>query len=137
VASSRSATTVPSAGQQHRQVGAVLGGVGERRVAKLVQRPPGPHAKQVGRPPVRQPGPPAGRIQVEAGDRVGRSAASEKHRPAGPGGQLAGEQLGRPGLPEHPLDRAALAANPRPPVRQVQIFDVQAEQFVGAGGGLI
>jgi hypothetical protein len=31
---------VPGPGQQQRQVGAVLGGVGEGRVAQLVQRPP-------------------------------------------------------------------------------------------------
>jgi hypothetical protein len=73
-------------------------------MAQLVQRPPGAHAKQFGGPPVRQPGPSAGRVQAEAGDRAGRPAAAQEDRSAGPAGQQAGEQLGRPGLPEHPLD---------------------------------
>ena len=71
------------------RVGAVLGGVGQGRVAQPVQRPPGTHAKQFGRPPVRQPGPPAGRIQVQAGDRRG-SAGGHPGRPVRRSGRPAG-----------------------------------------------
>ena len=72
---------VPGPGQQQRQVGAILGGVGEGRMAQLVQRPPGTNAKQFGGPPVRQPGPPAGRVQVQPGDRAGWPAAARKTGP--------------------------------------------------------
>jgi hypothetical protein len=106
-------------------------------VAQLVQCPPGAHAKQFAGSLVRQPGPPAGRVQVEAGDGAGWPAATQEDRSAGPAGQQAGEELGRAGLPEHPLDRAALAVDPRPPVAQIQILHVQGQQLVGAGGGLI
>jgi hypothetical protein len=81
-------------------------------VAQLVQRPSGAHAKQFGGSSVRQPGPPAGRVQVEAGDGAGRPAVAQEDWSAGPAGQQAGEELGRPGLPEHPLDRATLAVHP-------------------------
>jgi hypothetical protein len=87
----------------------VLSSVGEGRVAQLMQRPPRARVKQLGRPPVRQPGPPAGRVQIEAGNGAGWPTATQKDRSAGPAGQQAGEQLGRPGMPEHPLDRATLA----------------------------
>ena len=55
------------AGQQQRQVGAGLSGVGERRVAQLMERPPGARLEHLGRPPVRQPRSPTGRVPVEAG----------------------------------------------------------------------
>jgi hypothetical protein len=61
----------------------------------------------------------------------------QEDRPVGPAGQQAGEQLGRPGLPEHPLDRATLAADPGPPVGQIKVRHVQGQQLVGASGGLI
>ena len=41
VALQRAHRGVPRPGQQQRQVGAILGGVGEGRVAQLMQRPPG------------------------------------------------------------------------------------------------
>jgi hypothetical protein len=62
VALQRAHRGVPGSGQQQREVGAVLSGVGEGRVAQLVQRPSGAHAKQFGGSPVRQPGPPACRV---------------------------------------------------------------------------
>ena len=106
-------------------------------MAQLVQRPPGAHAEQFGGSPVRQPPPPAGRVQIEAGDGAGWPAVTQEDRSAGPAGQQAGEQLGRPGLPEHLLQRAALAVHPGPPVGQIQVLHVQGQEFVGAGGGLI
>jgi hypothetical protein len=68
---------VAGPGEQQRQVGAVLGGVGEGRMAQLMQRPPGTHPKQFGGPPVRQPGLSASRVQVEAGDCAGWPAATQ------------------------------------------------------------
>ena len=128
---------VAGPGQQQRQVGAILSSVGEGPMAQLMQRPPGARVEQLGRPPVRQPGPPASRVHIQAGDRAGRPAGGEKHRSRGPTRQQAGEQLRRPGLPEHPLDRPTLAANPRPPVGQIQVLHVQGQQLIRASGGLI
>jgi hypothetical protein len=78
---SGSAPRRAGAGQQQRQVGAVLGGMGQGRVAQLVQRPPGAGVKQFGRPPVRQPGPAAGLIQVQAGHGADRPAVTQKTGP--------------------------------------------------------
>jgi hypothetical protein len=60
-------------------------------MAQLVQRPPGTGLEQFGRTPVRQPGPPAGQVQVEAGDRAGWPAITEEYRSAGSAGEQAGE----------------------------------------------
>jgi hypothetical protein len=68
--------------------------------------------------------------------RVGRRLARNSGplvRPA----SRRGSSWADPGLPEHPLHRAALAMKPRSPVRQVQVLNVQGQQLVGAGGGLI
>ena len=82
---------MPGAGQQQRQVGAFLSGMGgEGRMAQLMQCPPGARLEQLGRPPIRQPRPPADRIQVGCGDRAGRASANQEDRTAGPAGQQAG-----------------------------------------------
>jgi hypothetical protein len=81
--------------------------------------------------PARWPGPGRGRR------RRGLAGGPQEDRPGGPAGQRAGEELGRPGPPDHPLDRATLAVSPGPPVGQVQVFHVQGQQLIRAGGGLI
>jgi hypothetical protein len=100
-------------------------------VAQLVQRPPCCLMEQVGGTPVRQPGPPADRVEVAGRDRKGRCPIGEEHGAAGPPGDQAGKQPGGWGLPVDPLDRAALGHHPGPLVGQVEVGDIEVERLAG------
>jgi hypothetical protein len=59
------------------------------------------------------------------------------YRTAGAALEQAGQQPGGGGLPDDAVDRAALAADFGAAVAQVEVFDVDVEDFGGAGGSLI
>jgi hypothetical protein len=72
---------VTRVGQEGRGISASLGGVGERRVAELMQGPPaGVLIEQLGCPPVGQPCLAAGRIEVGSRERQAGSPFGEEHR---------------------------------------------------------
>jgi hypothetical protein len=80
---------VPGVGQEGGGVGASLGGVGERAVAKLVQRPRPARAdgggllKQLSGPTVRQSCPPRGWVEVTGWELHAGATVCEEDR-AGP-----------------------------------------------------
>ncbi len=101
---------VPRAGKQDRRVGPVLGSVGQRGVAQLVERPPAGHCtEELGGATVRQTGATGDWTQVDARHRPRRQAIGHEDRSGRTASQEPREQERRPGLPEHPLGRPALA----------------------------
>src|SRR5437899_6634243 len=106
----RTDRSVPRTGEQNRRVGSVLGGVGQRGVSKLVERPPiGGLSEELGGATVRQPGATSNWTQVDTRHCPRRLAISEEHRAGSPASQEPWEQERRPGLPEHPLGGPAFA----------------------------
>lgn len=129
---------MPGFGHQHRGGHAVLGGVGERGVPQVVQ---GPSAAGLGEEfrgaSVGQPGSAGVRVEVGRGELHAGGAFGEKHRASGAPGELAGQQPGGAGLPGDLLYRPAFAVHDRTAVGPVQIADVEAQNLMGPGGGLI
>ena len=69
-------------------------------------------------------------------------AARQEQRPAGAGGavdqaQQPGQQVRGPGVPVDELGIAALGADRRPALLEVEVLDVEVEDLAGSGGGLI
>jgi hypothetical protein len=69
-------------------------------------------------------------------------AARQEQRPAGAGGavdqaQQPGQQVRGPGVPVDELGTAALGADRRPALLEVEVLDVEVEDLAGSGGGLI
>ncbi len=145
---------MPGPGEQHRGAGAVLGLVGQQRVPELVQGPAVRHLEllrrraRIGEGPGRelegligtavgQPGPAGDGAQVPAGDRAGGPAQGEEHRALAAAGQQPGQQKGGAGLPVHPVGGAALGDDAVALAGHVEVGDVQAEDLLGAGGGLV
>ena len=125
------------AGHQHRRPGAVLGVVGQRGVPELVQgRAAGGLLEQGLGLLVGQPGP-AGGVEVGRGQLHPGLALGEEHRAGLAALEQPGQEPGRAGLPDDDVDRAAFAADPGPPVGQVQVLDVEREHLGRAGGGLV
>ncbi len=134
---------VPAHPHQHRRGRAVLGGVRELRVTELMQ---GERSaieiasmvlEQLGRPPVRQPGPQRRRVDI-LHRHTGFGLCGRSGTPApSPTGQQPRQQPRGPGLPRDRIPRPALAGHPGAPVRHIQVRDVEHRQLVGTGGGLV
>ncbi|GAA0826815.1 hypothetical protein GCM10009525_21790 [Streptosporangium amethystogenes subsp. fukuiense] len=61
----------------------------------------------------------------------------QEHRPGSPADQQAGQQPGGGGGPVHVFDGAALGDDPGAAELQVEVLDVEAEDFLGAGGRVV
>lgn len=67
----------------------------------------------------------------------GRCRGRRGARAGGPAAQQAWQEAGGAGGPVDVLDRAALGADAAAPELQVQVLDVEGQELLGAGGGLI
>ena len=130
---------VAALGHQQRQPHVVLGEVRQGGVAELMQRPAGLGDEQLRGATVRQPRPAGERADVAGGRRAGRARAQagEEHRSGAAAGDQAWQQLGAARAEERPVDVAALGACAGAPGGDVEVLDVQAQDLVGAGGGLV
>ncbi|MGH2918992.1 MAG: hypothetical protein ACRDLS_10410 [Solirubrobacteraceae bacterium] len=72
-----------------------------------------------------------------AGARAGRGRRLEKHRAGAAAGDQARQQPRAAGAEEQPVDVAALEACTGAFGGDVEVLDVQAQDLVGAGGGLV
>ena len=79
----------------------------------------------------------AGSRSAAAVTRCAAARLGEEHRPGIPArGELC-QQPGRSGLEVQRPDVAAFGVSPGPPVAQVEVGHVQAEDFLGAGGRVV
>ena len=79
------------------------------------------------------------RADVSGCRRAGRARAKarQEHRPRAAAGDQPRQQPGAARAEEQPVDVAALGARPCALGGDVEILDVQAQDLVGAGGGLV
>ena len=104
----------------------------------MVQRPPvGGLFVDGGSPLVGQSSPTGVGAFVSPGrDDVG-SAMGQEHRSSTAAGHVSGKKTRGPRGPEHVFFVAALADDHGSFARQVQILDVECEDFPGPGGGFV
>jgi hypothetical protein len=107
---------VPGQPHQHRHRPAVLTQMGQPAVAGLMQRPPGVLLEQVLGPRVGQPVAAGGRIDVAGGQSAHRRGPplGQEHRSGSTAAEQPWEQPGGVGLPQDPVDVAALESAPVP-----------------------
>lgn len=127
-------------GHQQRRRSVVLGEVGDGGVTQLVEGPAAGVADEqllgaaVGEPRAAADG-------ADVGQRRGAawawSQAGEEHRSARPAGEQPRQQPGGAGLKVQPLAVATLGGCGRPPVRDVEILDVERQDLARARGRLI
>ena len=113
--------------------------VRQRGVTELMQRPAGLVDEQFGGSAVGQARAAGERADVAAGGRPGRARAEagQEHRTGAAAGDQAWQQPRTARAEEQPVDAAALRARPCALGRDVEILDVEAQNLVGAGGGLV
>jgi len=129
---------VAALGHQQRQLHVGLGEVRQRGVTELMQRPPGLGDEQLRGAAVGQARA-AGAEQMSqaAGVRAGLGRRLEEHGPARRPAIRRGSSRALPRAEEQPVDVAALRARPCALGGDVEILDVETQNFVGAGGGLV
>lgn len=111
--------------------------VGGGAVAQLMQVETGVFVQQDAGAVVAEAGVPGVRADVGGSGTAGghRAAFGQKQRAASAGAAVgqSEQQVGGAGLPAHPRDGDVLGADGSAPVLQVEVFDVEGEDFRGSG----
>jgi hypothetical protein len=128
---------VPGDFLQHGQREAVVFQLPDPGVAQLVERPAGGGGEYLGGPPAGQAGPAGGGVEVDAGDRAPGPPAGEEDRSAGASVDHPWQQVSGVGVPVDLAGDAAFAGDGGRLVLQVEVVDVEAEDLLGAGGGVV
>ena len=87
--------------------------------------------EELGGAAVRQPGAAGKRASVDGRHGPRRLAIGQEHRAGGAASQEPREQQCRPGLPEYPLGRPALAPDACALVGQIEVVDIERQDLVG------
>lgn len=121
----------------------IFGGVGERGVPELVQRPRPTRqvtrrrGEQFGGATVGQSSFPRAGVEVAGGQRHTCLPVGEEQRPAAAVAEEAGQEPSGAGATDDDVRGAALAADSGTAVVDVELVDVEGKDFLGAGGGLV
>jgi hypothetical protein len=118
---------------------ALVAEVGGGGMAELVEVPAGVSAEQDAGAVVAEAGAAGGGAQVRSGGAAGRArlALGQEHRSGLPAAQQAGQQAGGAGAPVDPFGVAAFGADRGAAGVQVEVFDVEGQDFAGPGGRLV